>query len=228
MSDNSTPYISKDYDLQVADTLPYYQSFHQETINLIKSMDLEPKTWLDTGCGTGTLVEKAVKIFPDTKFILCDPSGGMLNEAQKKLSATSPEKLLFLKPLATQKFPPGLCANPDVITAIQSHHYLSTEEREEAVQACNSLLKDNGIFITFENILPLTDEGVEIGKTYWMNYQLSKGRDSETIKAHLERFDQDYFPITVIDHLKLLRKTGFRMVELFWFSYMQAGFYCIK
>jgi tRNA (cmo5U34)-methyltransferase len=37
-----------------------------------------------------------------------------------------------------------------------------------------------------------------------------------------------FFPITVEEHLSLLKKMGFNAVELLWYSYMQAGFYCVK
>ena len=117
---------------------------------------------------------------------------------------------------------------PDVITAIQCHHYLSREGRAKATGVCYNLLKEGGVYVTFENIRPLTEEGIIIGKRYWGNFQLTYGRTEEEIKEHLERFDTEYFPITVEEHLKLLRETGFRTVELFWYSYMQAGFYCIK
>jgi tRNA (cmo5U34)-methyltransferase len=93
---------------------------------------------------------------------------------------------------------------------------------------CHRLLKDGGIYITFENIRPLTKEGVMIGKRYLHDFQLAHGRTEEEIKEYLERFDTEYSPITVEEHLKLLRETGFKTVELFWYSYMQAGFYCIK
>ncbi|HNX57522.1 MAG TPA: class I SAM-dependent methyltransferase, partial [Spirochaetota bacterium] len=58
--------------------------------------------------------------------------------------------------------------------------------------------------------------------------QLSQGKSEESVNAHLERFDREYFPITVEDHISLLKETGFRRVELFWYSVMQAGFYAIK
>jgi tRNA (cmo5U34)-methyltransferase len=44
----------------------------------------------------------------------------------------------------------------------------------------------------------------------------------------MERFDTAYFPITVDEHLQLLKACGFETAELFWYSYMQAGFYGIK
>ncbi|MDD4248882.1 MAG: class I SAM-dependent methyltransferase, partial [Methanosarcina sp.] len=137
-------------------------------------------------------------------------------------------KLEFLKASSTQEFYQELEEKPDVITAIQCHHYLSREARAVAIKVCYNLLKEGGIYITFENIRPLTEEGINIGKRYWGNFQLTHGRSENEIDTHLERFDTEYFPITVEEHLELLRKTGFKTVELFWYSYMQAGFYCIK
>lgn len=82
-SNNLTSHLSKDYDSQIENTIPYYSCFHEEAINLVKSMDIKPNIWLDTGCGTGTLVEKALQKFPGTVFILVDPSSEMLSEALK-------------------------------------------------------------------------------------------------------------------------------------------------
>lgn len=42
------------------------------------------------------------------------------------------------------------------------------------------------------------------------------------------KYDDKYFPIKISEHLKLLDSVGFRIVEIFWLSYMQAGFFCIK
>ena len=91
-----------------------------------------------------------------------------------------------------------------------------------------NLLNDDGIFITFENIRPATDEGLQFGMKKWKNFQLFSGRDEKTVDDHLKRFDKEYFPITIEEHLSLLKETGFKVVELLWFSYMQAGFFGIK
>ena len=225
---NATPHLPEDYDARISGVLPYYSSFHQETINFVKSLPSSPKVWMDTGCGTGSLVNKAIEEFPYTKFLLLDPSEGMLDQAKEKLSSCATGRLEFLKASSTQEFYQELEEKPDVITAIQCHHYLSREARTAATKVCYNLLKEGGIYITFENIRPLTEEGINIGKRYWGNFQLTHGRSEKEVDTHLERFDTEYFPITVEEHLELLRKTGFKTVELFWYSYMQAGFYCIK
>ncbi|WMW23815.1 class I SAM-dependent methyltransferase [Methanolobus sediminis] len=226
--ENKTPHLPEDYDSKISTVLPYYRSFHEETINLVESLPEPPKVWMDTGCGTGTFIAKAIEHFPDTKFLMLDPSEGMLTQAKEKLSSYNCNKIKILEASATQDFTQELSEQPDIITAIQCHHYLDLENRKKAVLKCYELLKEGGIFITFENISPLTEEGISIGKSYWGDFQSRHGRTEEEVEAHLKRFGTEYFPITVEEHLKLLRETGFRTVELFWYSYMQAGFYCIK
>jgi len=71
-SNNSTPHLAAKYDLEVLRTIPYYALFHEETINLIRAMQIKPSNWLDTGCGTGTFAEKALAAFPNTVFVLSD------------------------------------------------------------------------------------------------------------------------------------------------------------
>ncbi len=240
--DNLTSHLSSEYDLQIANTIPYYNFFHQEILNLVESMDINPKYWLDTGCGTGNLVEKALQKFQSTVFILADPSADMLNKAKEKLGDN--KNVEFLEPTPSQDI--SLSDQPskigdfrgaknstnfravDVITSIQSHHYLSEDERYKAVKSCYNNLDENGVYVTFENIRPLTVQGTEIGKEYWRKFQISRGKTVVDADNHIKRFGVEYFPITVEDHLSLLRKSGFSVVEMFWYSYMQAGFYCIK
>lgn len=216
------------YDSEIRSILPHYDSFHEETIKLVCSAFPEPGAWLDTGCGTGTLVEKALKQFPRTCFFLADPSVEMLEVAKRKLSGS--ERVTFLKPACTQDIPSECIGieSFDVVTAIQSHHYLSKEERARATRACCDLLKEGGIFVTFENVRPLTQTGTEIGKRRWRRHQLDSGREPQTVETHLERFGRVFFPLTVEEHLSILREAGFDVVELLWYSCMQAGFYCVK
>lgn len=226
-SDNSTPHLASKYDVQIRNTIPYYDDFHAETIRFIKATGISPQLWLDTGCGTGSLVEQAFDVFKVTTFILADPSLEMMDEAKKKLQDKKADRRIrFLEPVSTENL--TLKLKFDVITAIQSHHYLSKTKREKATRTCYGLLKNKGLYITFENIRPSSKKGIENAKKYWSAFQLSKGKDAEAVKNHMKRFDSEYFPITVEEHLKLFKACGFQTVELFWYTYMQAGFYCIK
>jgi tRNA (cmo5U34)-methyltransferase len=226
--DNTTPHLAAVYDEQISMTIPYYHCFHDETVNAVKAAAVEPGLWLDTGCGTGTLVRKCLNVFPNTTFFLVDPSGEMMLQAKRKLDADAAGRVRFLEPAATQQLDLKPDLHFDVVTAIQCHHYLSKEDRLAATRVCYHALNRGGIFITFENVRPLTAAGIEIGKQNWANYQISSGKESNQVKKHLERFDVEYFPITIEEHLELYRGCGFTAVEILWLSCMQAGFYCIK
>jgi tRNA (cmo5U34)-methyltransferase len=225
-NDNKTPHKSSEYDIKVRRTIPFYECFHQQAIDLIKTVNPDVKKWLDTGCGTGYLVEKAIPVFKDCIFTLTDPSSEMLMIAEKRLKDY--KNIEYLDPVGTENMELVRQKEYDVITAIQTHHYLNRKDRIKATRNCYKLLKDNGIYVTFENIRPENDKMIGFQLDRWMNFQLMEGRSKKDVAEHRKRFGVKYFPMKVSDHLKLLNSIGFRIVEIFWLSYLQAGFFCIK
>ena len=221
-----------EYDRKIAITMPMYGLFHTETIDLVKSIKPAPEKWLDTGCGTGNLIFLAARIFDGTTFVLADPSPEMALIAREKLfgpksSLAGRARIKLLPPVASESI--DLPEQEfDVVTAIQAHHYLEPSRRGAAVMNCWRLLKPGGIFIVFENIRPVTSSGTEIGLNRWKNFQIAQGKRAAEAAKHVARFGKEYLPIPIQGHLDLLHKTGFSVAELFWFSYLQAGFYALK
>lgn len=228
-TDNSTPYNASVYDEHVRSTIPFYEVIHRETIDLVKTAKPDVGCWLDAGCGTGYLVEMALPLFPETRFILADPSEGMLQEAVKRLQGTSGERVEFLPPVPNEQLAAwGESLKPQVVTSVLCHHYLQPAQRREAVQACYRILEDGGVFITFENFDPGTTVGTRIALERWKRFQIEQGRSVSAVGEHKLRFKTKYFPITISEHIDLLRSVGFLAAEIFWVSQMQAGFYAIK
>lgn len=118
--------------------------------------------------------------------------------------------------------------HPQIVTAILCNHYLRTEGRRAATQACYRLLAQDGVFITAENISPDTEAAVTLGLERWRRFQLQQGRLPSVVDDHIKRFNTEYFPITVHEHLDLLRRTGFKDAGVLWLSHVQAGFYAVK
>ena len=227
--DNATPYQAAEYDRNVRQTIPFYETIHQETIDLVSTVRPDVRCWLDTGCGTGYLVELALPLFPTTQFVLVDPSEAMLRQARERLKAAPGDRVRFLDPVASE----GLSAHcggltVQVVTAILCHHYLQPDKRPAAVAACYRVLEDDGLFITVENIEPVTERGTRIGLERWKRRQVGQGWPPEAVEAHQRRFKTRYFPIPILEHLDVLKAAGFRVVEAFWLAQMQAGFYAIK
>lgn len=221
-NDNTTPMAAGVYDKEINNTIPYYEQFYEQTMDVIEQCDYTELHWLDLGCGTGSLEQAAFQMFHQPKFVLVDPSEKMLEQAKKKLENHSVQYIC------------GTSASVDfdscfeVVTAIQAHHYMHREERQEATQKVYKALKKGGIYISFENVVS-EDEAVESMELLrWGRYQQRHGKTEAEAKAHNLRCGVNYFPLTVSEHIELLKQTGFEHVHVFWCSYMQMGIYGIK
>ena len=222
MNDNSTPLSAGEYDSQINKTIPFLSEFYVQTIDVVEQCGYGQIRWLDLGCGTGTLEELALRRFPEAHFVLVDPSEKMLEQAEAKLRGHEMDYLCAKS--ADIGFEEGF----EVVTAIQSHHYMHAEERERAVEQVYRALKKDGIFVCFENVVP-EDGAVKARELLrWGRYQQRHGKTAEEALAHNARCGVNYFPLTVEEHIGLLEKTGFRAVHVFWISYMQMGVYALK
>ncbi len=225
----ATSFIPEVYDNAVRQIIPFYDVIQAEVIDVVKTVKPDVKQWLDTGCGTGNLVERALKAFPQTGFVLADPTEKMIEAAKSRLKRTDGKRVTFLPPAPTVVLPAYKdLLKPQVITAILCHHYLQKEQRRKATDICYRLLEHGGVYITVENTLPDSVEGTRLTLERWKRFQVEHGRPAIAAEKHAGRLNSEYFPITVPEHLALLKETGFKTGELFWKSQMQAGFYAVK
>ena len=222
MRSHTTIHPAAEFDARIGATIPFYDAFHQQSIDLVRAIDPAPRTWLDTGCGTGALYLQAKRQFPETAFTLADPSAEMLAVARQKAGA---EPVFALSDSQSLQ---GADNAFDVISAIQSHHYLDRDERRKAVGNCFRMLRPGGVFIVFENIRPLSEKALPIALKRWEAYQIRRGKPPAEARRHIARFDTEYFPLTIPEHLRLLNEAGFAAVEILWASCLQAGFYALK
>ena len=166
-----------DYDGKVRHVIPYYDEILTQVTDIVDILGLKEISWLDTGGGSGTLLNKAFKNFGNIRrAVLCDPSEKMLETAEKKLAEHDVEyRQCFSHEL-------DYIGEFDVVTAIQCHHYYSDmEQKKMAVSKCYESLKDNGIYITFENTAPFTETGKNILLRRLEKYGLAHGREEAEV-----------------------------------------------
>lgn len=222
MNNNKSAFGPSEYDRKIKQTLPYYDEFYKQVIDLVKIFQNSEVRWLDIGCGTGKMGSFAFENIELEKFVFCDSSDEMIRIAKERFRYSNAEfSVCDVQNLTyTNEF--------HVITAIQVNHYLQTGERKTALKRCYEALKENGLFISFENFSPFTDIGKSVYLEKWKRYQMRQGKSQEESENHIERYGKDYFPITLEEHFKLMQNCGFQAVEILWLSNMQVGFWGIK
>ena len=222
MIDNTSAFHSSEYDIKIRQTFPYYEDFFDQVVELVKTVHAEPVNWLDVGCGTGMMGTVAFAKIPLQRFVFMDSSEAMIRKVQERFHFPNAEfSVCDVRDLrSVNEF--------EVITAIQVFHFLQNEERRAVLKQCCTALKENGLFVSFENIAPFTKIGKRVCLEKWRRFQIEQGKSPEETETHISRYGKDYFPITIEEHLNLLRECGFSAVELLWFSNTQAGFWAIK
>lgn len=123
-NDNTTPMHSGDYDNEINKTIPFYSELFEQTFDVIEQCGFSSFNWLDLGCGTGNLEELALERFAEAQFVLVDPSENMLKIAKEKLNN---DKCQYV---CCSSYDITYDSAFEVVTAIQSHHYMHEEERK--------------------------------------------------------------------------------------------------
>jgi tRNA (cmo5U34)-methyltransferase len=219
--DNTTAYAAVDYEREVERTIPLHAQILAQAIEVALAARPSPSRWLDTGCGPGRLVQMARRHCL-AEFTLADPSPAMLAIATARHPELPAERFLNVPESLPNMVP------VDVITALLCHHYGDEAGRERSVRRCFETLAPGGVLVTFENVRAETEAGHALQRERWARWQREQGRDEEDVRAQLAREGTKFFPIRVSQHLALLARAGFSVVELIWRNHGQAGLCCLK
>lgn len=222
MNDNISAFNTMEYNSKIKQTLPYYDEFYKQVIELVKTFHSGAVRWLDVGCGTGKMGSVAFENVALEKFVFSDCSEKMIKIVKERFDFENTEFVVCdAKELDyVNEF--------DVITAIQVNHYMNETSRKAALMKYYAALKNNGLFISFENFAPFTDLGKSIYLERWKRYQFEQGKSLEECNKHIERYGKEYFPISLSENIELMKNCGFKIVEILWLSNMQVGIWGIK
>ncbi|MBD5088145.1 MAG: class I SAM-dependent methyltransferase [Clostridiales bacterium] len=222
MHNNISAFDSKEYDKKIVQTLPYYEEFYRQVIDVVKNYNNKKTMWLDVGCGTGKMAEFAFREIDIEKFVFCDNSDGMINIAKQRFYKYNAQfDICDILELQYHKV-------FDVITAIQVNHYFNKEERIKCVHKYYNALKPDGIYISFENFAPFSEIGKNLYLNRWKNYQLQQGKSLMECEEHISRYGKDYYPISITEQVDIMHSVDFKAVEILWLSNMQVGILAIK
>ena len=164
----------------------FYQALH---LRLLDYLELPEKSWvLDLGCGTGRLLQRLAKSFPELSGVGLDFSPEMLRQARKKSRRYAP-RLIYIQgdaanlPTATAQF-------DAVFNTISFLHY---PDPKKVLSEVYRTLKPQGKYYLVDFVWEGEEDQIELGL--------------ETGKIRLYRFSQ---------REKMGREVGFSSIHHHW------------
>ena len=165
------------YDKNIVATLPYYEEYFKQIIEIVHVAFHVPIVWLDIGCGTGKMADMAIRNLQVENMICCDNSPQMLKIAKERVCSL---KVDFRETLIQNL---QYDSDFDVITAILITHYLKNEEKIASIRNCYNALKKNGLFFTVENFAPNNDMFRRLYLERWKSISAKMEKAKKNVKA---------------------------------------------
>ncbi len=181
---------------------------------------------LDIGCGAGNYALKLLGLLPHLNVVLVDLSAPMLERAAQRIRPATTGRTTVVQ--ADIRALALGAARFDIITAAAVFHHLRGDDEWEAVFAkCHAALVPGGSFW----IADLIDhETAPIRALMWGAYRayLTGLRDAAYGDRVFECIDREDTPRPLLYQIDLLRRVGFRTVEILHKNSCFAAFGAIK
>lgn len=199
--------IAKEYDANRKTFIPCFDDFYEGATQFVASNITRPERVLDLGAGTGLLSYFWYQCFNDSKYVLVDIAGEMLEVAKKRftgLENVSYQIMDYAKELPKEE--------TDVIISALSIHHLEDRDKKDLFCRIYDKLPDNGIFINYDQFCAGFVELDEWFDSFWEK-QLEKGGLSELdLERWKERRKLDR-ECSLEEEMEMLKESGFREVK---------------
>jgi tRNA (cmo5U34)-methyltransferase len=210
--------VVKVFDDMVTRSVPYYAEIQRMTVELAADFAKPNTNIYDIGCSTGTtmalfdeVVDKSVN------FVGLDNSKEMLEKAKKKLSHCKRDvSLKFVDLNKSIKI-----SNASVATLILTLQFVRPLYRDNVVQAIYDGLNKGGAFILVEKV---TSEDTMFNRLFikhYYEYKQRNGYSEMEIKQKREALENVLIPYRMEENFDMLKKVGFKKIEVFfrWYNF---------
>ncbi|HWZ18261.1 MAG TPA: class I SAM-dependent methyltransferase [Ktedonobacteraceae bacterium] len=123
----------------------FFDQTHQAVLALAAGIVHEPESVLDVGCGTGRLLRRAYRYWPEAQLIGVDPADGMIERAK----LLTPNATFFTSMAETLPLPD---ASVDLALSTTSFHHW--QDQEAGIREIARVLRPGGYFILVDISIP--------------------------------------------------------------------------
>lgn len=216
--------VAKVFDKHVRKSIPFYDEIQKDVSRLSEWFIKDGSNYYDIGCSTGETIYNIFKRHnkKDIKIYGLDIQRKMLQLARVRNKS---KKIQFLKKDLTQKI--KLKKN-DFTTSLFTMCFLKKNKRQELLKTIFESLNSQGAFIFVEKINSNNSYNQSMFTEIYYDFKIDNKLSRSHIINKAKSLRGVMKPLTEEENIKMLKKIGFKKVEVFfkWFHF--TGILAIK
>ena len=217
------------FDDMLGRSVPMYDEIQRMVGELVGDFAADGTDIYDLGCSTCNTFLQIEKNIPEetkVRFVGVDSSPEMLEKAREKLAAAGFKRELVLHCADLNQGVP--VSNASVALMLLTLQFVRPLHRDRLIRQVYRGLEDNGCLILVEKVL---GENSTFNRLFIKHYYEMKKRNGYTeleIAQKREALENVLIPYRLEENRELLRKEGFRQVDVFFKWYNFCGIIALK
>ncbi|MDD5644793.1 MAG: methyltransferase domain-containing protein [bacterium] len=210
------------FDSMFSKIAPFYKEAIGALVLALPFQDGAKPKIIDLGCGTGNITKAVKRRYPHARVICLDLAENMIEMAKAKLERYKNIDY-WCGDIRGYNYS---CAPAAIISSLALHH-LDTKNKKSFYRRIYNALPKDGVFYIADVVL---SPNSYLSKAYieqWKKFML-KNITREQVNNVLKNHKEQDKPAELLSEIDLLRKTGFREIDVIWKKYNFAVYGGIK
>ena len=215
------------FDDMVSRSVPFYGEIQRMVAEIGKDFAMPESNLYDLGCSTGaSLILLDQVVDEKVKFVGLDDSDEMLKKCDKKLQENGIKRKYELNYADLNQ---GIAIeNASVVNLCLTLQFIRPLNRERLVQQIYDGMNDNGCLILTEKVLGEDSLFNRLFIKYYYDMKRRHNYSDMEISQKREALENVLIPYKLEENKELLKKCGFKLVDVFFKWYNFCGIIAVK
>lgn len=207
---------AREFDGLIAKLIPFYQQMVEALVLAIPFEHAAALEIADLGCGTGTVAQHVLQVFPNAHITCVDLAENMIAMARTKLAAYGTARYV-VRDFQSFAFEDG--KYDAIVSSLALHHLVTDADKQSFFGSIWRGLRTGGAFYNADIVLGSDDFLQDRYMDRWRSYMAQSFSEKEIESNWIAKYAAEDHPARLMEQLSWLAEIGFVGVDVLWKYY---------